>query len=118
MARETLKLEASRRRSLAIGKTMLSVGRELKIHDKCVACHTCSWEGAGAELSTGLIRLTPAPIYFYAYRCPECGSFELARKGKLLQFRLRTNVAQADEEEHLYGRPSVGAPLSSNDGHK
>jgi hypothetical protein len=85
---------------------MLSVGRELKIHDKCVVCHTCSWEGAGAELSTGLIQLTHAPIYFYVYRCPECGSFELARKGKLLQFRLRTTVAQEDTVAHEEAAPS------------
>lgn len=98
MARETLKLDARPRHSLAIGKTMLSVGRELKIHDKCVVCHTCSWEGAGAELSTGLVRSTPAPIYFYIYRCPDCGSFDLTRKGKLLQFRLRTTVAREDED--------------------
>lgn len=99
MARETPKSETSQRpRSLAVGKTMLSVGRELNIHDKSVVCWTCSWEGAGSELSTGLIRLTPAPILFYAYRCPECGSFELARKGKLLQFRARTS-AREDEDE-------------------
>jgi hypothetical protein len=79
---------------------MLSVGRELKIHDNCVVCHTCSWEGAGAELSAGLIQVISAPIYVYVYRCPECGSFELARKGKLLQFRLRTAGAQEDTVAH------------------
>jgi uncharacterized Zn finger protein len=76
---------------------MLSVGRELNISNKRVVCQTCSWEGPGAELSAGLIQVTAAPIYFYVYRCPECGSFELARKGTLLQFRLRSTVAQEEE---------------------
>jgi hypothetical protein len=97
---------------------MLSVGRELNISNKRVVCRTCSWEGAGAELPAGLVQIDSAPIYFYVYRCPECGSFELARKGKLLQFRPRNAVAQADEEEHLYGRPSLGAPLPFKEGHK
>ena len=77
---------------------MLSVGRELNIKNKRVACQSCSWEGAGAELLTGLIQVTSSPIYLYAYRCPECDSFELARKGKLLQFQFRTAVAQEVEE--------------------
>lgn len=77
---------------------MLSVGRELNISNKRVICRTCSWEGAGAELSAGLVQVTETPIYFYAYRCPECGSFELARKGKLLQFRARAS-ARGDEDE-------------------
>jgi hypothetical protein len=85
---------------------MLSVGRELKINDKRVVCRTCSWEGAGAELSTGLIRLTPAPIFFYVYRCPECGSVDLTRTGKLLQFRLRPSWAQEVAQE-------VDEPVSS-----
>ena len=77
---------------------MLSVGRELNINNKRVVCHKCSWEGVGAELSTGLIQLTPAPLYFYVYRCPGCGSFDLTRKGKLLQFRLRRPMAQEAED--------------------
>lgn len=77
---------------------MLSVGRELNISNKRVVCQTCSWEGPGAELPAGLIQVTAAPIYLYVYRCPECGSFELTRKGKLLQFRLRTTVAQGAGE--------------------
>lgn len=77
---------------------MLSVGRELNINDKRVVCRTCSWEGAGAELPAGLIPVTATPMYFYAYRCPACGGFDLARKGKLLQFRLRPTIAQDDQE--------------------
>lgn len=77
---------------------MLSVGRELNISNKRVVCRTCSWEGAGAELSAALVQVTSAPIYVYVYRCPTCGSFELARKGKLLQFRARA-VARDDEDE-------------------
>ena len=94
-----LKLENRQRpRCLAVGKTMLSVGRELRIHNERVACQSCLWEGVGAELSTGLAPLTPAQIYLYVYRCPECGSFELARKGKLLQFRPHRITAEEDEE--------------------
>lgn len=77
---------------------MLSVGRELKIARKRVVCRTCSWEGFGAELSTGLIRIIPEPIYFYAYRCPGCGGFDLTRKGKLLLFRLRAIDPQEPEQ--------------------
>lgn len=76
---------------------MLSVGRELNIDNKPVVCRRCSWEGVGAELSAGLAQVTTAHIYFYVYRCPECHSIELARKGKLLQFRLRTPAAPDDE---------------------
>jgi hypothetical protein len=76
---------------------MLSVGRELNIRNKCVVCRSCSWEGAGAELSAGLIQVTSSPIYFYVYRCPECASYELARKGKLLHFRFHATVEEAEE---------------------
>jgi len=85
---------------------MLSVGRELNIKHKRVVCQMCSWQGTGAELSTGLVQVTSAPIYFYVYRCPECGSFDLARKGKLLQFRLRTSAAQEDTVAHEEATPS------------
>jgi hypothetical protein len=77
---------------------MLSVGRELNIRNKCVVCCTCLWEGAGAELSAGLVQVTCSPIYFYVYRCPECASYELVRKGKLLQFRFHATVVQEAEE--------------------
>jgi DNA-directed RNA polymerase subunit RPC12/RpoP len=77
---------------------MLSVGRELKITHKQIVCRSCSWQGDGAELSAGLIKVASAHIYSYAYRCPECGSFEVARKGKLLLFR-RPSPAKEDEDE-------------------
>jgi hypothetical protein len=76
---------------------MLSVGRELKIHDKVVICRSCSWRGVGAELSAGLIQVTSTPMFFYAYRCPACLSFDIARRGKLLPFRIRPTIALADE---------------------
>jgi hypothetical protein len=78
---------------------MLSVGRELNIKNKRVICRTCSWEGAGEELSSGLIQVISASIYLYVYRCPNCASIELVRKGQLLQFRRRTAAAQDAEEE-------------------
>ncbi|HXU07725.1 MAG TPA: hypothetical protein VN743_01925 [Blastocatellia bacterium] len=68
---------------------MLPVGREINIDKKALVCRRCDWEGAGAELATGLIRITGGDIYLYAYRCPECGSFDVTAKGKLLEFRSR-----------------------------
>jgi hypothetical protein len=66
---------------------MLSVGREIGIETKKLVCRECAWEGRGSELSTGLIRINQSAIYVYAYRCPGCGSFDMAAKGKLLAFR-------------------------------
>jgi hypothetical protein len=68
---------------------MLSPGQELGIKDKQVLCGRCTWEGLGAELGTGLSRLEgSAVVYRYIYRCPLCGSFDVRRKGKLLDFPL------------------------------
>ena len=88
---------------------MLSVGRELKITHKQIVCRSCSWEGAGAELSAGLIQVSSEHIYFYAYRCPKCGSFEVARKGKLLMFRRRSGLAQAEEANDEEGETTTTA---------
>lgn len=67
---------------------MLSVGRELNINEKAVSCRACGWEGEGVDLSTGLVPVVATAIYVYSYRCPACGSFNITRKAKLLQFRL------------------------------
>ena len=77
---------------------MLSVGRELKIHDRQTVCQACAWEGAGAELATGLAPVMGSAFYIYPYRCPACGSFQLSRQGKLLGFRLRRAARQSQEE--------------------
>lgn len=66
---------------------MLSVGRELKIRDRRVVCKVCAWRGVGGELLAGLLRIASTAMYSYAYRCPECLSFDLASPGKVLQFR-------------------------------
>ena len=66
---------------------MLPVGREINLREKDVACAECAWQGVGSELSTGLIRLNHSDIYVYAHRCPGCGSFNVASKAKLLEFR-------------------------------
>lgn len=66
---------------------MLSVGREIKIETRNLLCRKCDWQGCGVELPTGLVRINQTHIYLYAYRCPECGSFDLAAKGKVLAFR-------------------------------
>jgi hypothetical protein len=68
---------------------MLSVGREINIKSNNLLCRKCAWQGRGVELPTGLVRLNQTEIYLYAYRCPECGSFDLASKGKVLAFRPR-----------------------------
>ena len=65
---------------------MLEPGKELYIKDKPVLCLKCNWEGAGVELSTGLVRKHDMFAFLYVYACPACGSFELTRKGKLLSF--------------------------------
>lgn len=75
---------------------MLSVGRELYIQDWPVICLDCGWEGAGAQLSTGLLKPAAATVYLYAYCCSACDSFNVRRQAKLLSFRL---PAQSDEPE-------------------
>ena len=83
---------------------MLSVGREINIAAQCLICGECPWEGGGPELKTGLVRINLSDIYLYSYRCPECESYEVASKGKLLAFAMRFGSAgsrrNADEEVH------------------
>lgn len=76
---------------------MLLVGRELNITEKVIVCQRCSWRGIGVELSRGLAQVTSMPMYFYAFRCPECLSFDLTRRGKLLPFRTRPTIADENE---------------------
>ena len=78
---------------------MLSVGREIHIENKNLLCRKCAWQGCGAELSTGLVRVSQSDIYLYAYRCPECESFDLSSKGKLLAFRSRVPSMMPDTIE-------------------
>jgi hypothetical protein len=81
---------------------MLSVGREINIETKNLLCRKCAWQGPGAELSTGLVRVSHSDIYVYVYRCPECASFDLASKAKLLAFRSRLisdTIEQGSEDE-------------------
>ena len=66
---------------------MLSVGREIGIAAKEVACRACGWEGIGSQLASGLIKVDRAGIYLYVYRCAECGRFDVVRKAKILKFR-------------------------------
>jgi hypothetical protein len=75
---------------------MLSVGREIYVATKSFLCRQCAWEGRGASLSTGLIRVVGSLMYVYAYRCPDCGSFDVASKGKLLPFRSLLRSAVPD----------------------
>jgi predicted Rdx family selenoprotein len=82
---------------------MLPVGREINIQTKKLVCRVCAWEGRSAELSTGLVRISHTDIYLYAYRCPECGSFDVASKGKLLTFRSRVASATHDTTQRNAG---------------
>ena len=66
---------------------MLSVGREINIATKNLLCRKCGWQGRGNDLLTGLVRISQTEIYVYVYQCPECGSFDLLSKGKVLAFR-------------------------------
>lgn len=65
---------------------MLSVGREINIARRRFICRECSWEGGGSELKTGLVRISRTEMYLYSYRCPACGSYDVASQGKLLAF--------------------------------
>lgn len=49
---------------------MLSVGRELNIGEHDVLCRECSWDGAGAKLSTGLVKVSCSSMYRYVYPMP------------------------------------------------
>jgi hypothetical protein len=83
---------------------MLSVGREINIETRNLLCRKCAWQGRGAELSTGLIRINQTQIYLYAYRCPECGSFDLAAKAKVLAFRPRVSSVTSDTIQRSAGQ--------------
>ena len=67
---------------------MLSVGREPHIATKELFCRNCAWQGGGIGLPAGLLKISGTEIFLYAYRCPECDSFDLFSKGKVLAFRL------------------------------
>jgi len=75
---------------------MLSVGREIYISEQPVVCLSCLWEGTGNQLATGLIETRYSEVFLYAYRCPACGCFETARKGRLLEFSSRQVVQRPD----------------------
>jgi len=84
---------------------MLSVGRDINIETRNLLCRKCAWQGCAVDLQTGLIRINQTQMYLYAYRCPDCGSFELAAKGKVLAFKPGarsvpgdTNQQSANEE--------------------
>ena len=95
---------------------MLSVGREINIAAKRFICRECPWEGVGPDLSTGLVRISNSDIYLYSYRCPECGSYDVASKGKLLAFvsRFRLTpiepVQDNDADEATAPRVSLKKP--------
>jgi hypothetical protein len=89
---------------------MLSVGREIRIGSKSFVCRECDWEGRGLDL-TGLIKISHSVIYLYAYRCPECGSFDMAAKGKLLAFR--SPAASGARESVKHGAAGDAAQQSA-----
>lgn len=79
---------------------MLSVGREINLETKTLLCQNCSWQGKGVELPTGLVRINQTEIYLYAYRCPDCGSFDILSKGKVLAFAPRNPSLQPDTQRN------------------
>ena len=96
---------------------MLSVGRELNITARRFICHQCQWEGSGPELKTGLVRISRSDIYLYSYRCPGCGSYDVASKGKLLAFVSRRRsiaVAPIQRNANEEGQASVKAEKTNS----
>ena len=83
------------RRFRSVRPFMLSVGREIHLSEQQVVCLSCLWEGTGKQLTTGLTEMVYPEIFLFAYRCPECGCFDTARKGKL-EFNSR-HVAQSPD---------------------
>jgi hypothetical protein len=71
---------------------MLSVGRQLNLREKVISCRECLWDGTSIQLQTGLVQINSSKLQIYAYRCPECGSFDLCIKGKLIPFRLNNLI--------------------------
>ena len=90
---------------------MLSVGREINIETKNLLCRKCAWQGCGVELSTGLLKISHSDIYVYAYCCPECGTFDIVSKGKLLAFPSRKACAMPDTPERTAGGEAVESRL-------
>jgi hypothetical protein len=80
---------------------MLSVGRQFNLEGKVILCRKCLWQGSNALLQTGLVPITNSKIHVYAYRCPECGSFNLGLQGKLLNFKLKNRPEDGEEQSSV-----------------
>lgn len=76
---------------------MLSVGRQYDLNNESIHCQACFWDGVQGQLKTGLFPINHS-LHLYAYRCPDCGSFDLQIKGKLLSFRLRKIGDECDTQ--------------------
>ena len=71
---------------------MLSVGRQLGIHNQVVVCRHCTWKDFGNKLAATLVPSQWVTGYLYVYCCPLCSSIDLAYEGKLLPFRPRATT--------------------------
>ena len=77
---------------------MLSVGRQIGIHNRAVLCRHCTWKDLGNKLATTLVRPKWVIGYLYVYCCPVCWSLDLAYEGKILPFRSCAEVEQGAPE--------------------
>ncbi len=88
---------------------MFSVGRALHLEKKVILCRKCLWEGSSILLKTGLVPISGSKTHLYAYCCPECGSFTLGIKGKLLNFKMQFCIADAQPAYRLEdSNPATG----------
>jgi hypothetical protein len=85
---------------------MLSVGRQLKLREQIILCRECLWDGASIQLQTGLVQISDSKLRIYAYRCPECGSFNLGIKGKLIPFKLK-NMSGSEATQNSTETPDL-----------
>lgn len=80
---------------------MLWVGRELYLEGKVIYCGECLWNGLHTLLHIGLIQMRSSRIHLVAYRCPECGGFDLGVRGKLLSFNLQNCPASIEPHDSI-----------------
>ena len=84
---------------------MLSVGRKHNLDGEVIFCRTCLWNGSRTLLQTGLVPIKDSKIHLFAYRCPQCGGFDLGVSGKLLSFTVQHGRENIEEHHPLENSP-------------